>query len=95
MYSYFRFHSQIQCYLQVVSWIGTESDIGILQSCIQGVSYWNEQSNLALTGVRIDNFIDLMCSVNAWGYDILIFATSFQKSAEDFFFQKHRNKADF
>ena len=40
----------------------------------------NEQSNWALTGIRVDNFIDIMCSINARGYDILIFATSSQKS---------------
>ena len=34
---------------------------------------------MALIGIRIDNFIDIVCSVNAWGYDILIFVTSFQK----------------
>ena len=28
----------------------------------------------------IDNFIDIMFSINARGYDMLIFATSFQKS---------------
>ena len=47
---------------------------------VQGVSHWNEQSNLALTGIKIDNFIDIMCSTNAWGYDILTFVTIFQKS---------------
>ena len=35
---------------------------------------------MALTGVRIDNFMNIMCFLNAWGYDILIFTTSFQKS---------------
>ena len=33
-----------------------------------------------VTGVRIDNFIDIMCSINARDYDISIFSTSFQKS---------------
>ena len=42
------------------------------------VSKW--VSNLPLTGIRIDNFIAIICSINAWGYNILIFATSFQKS---------------
>ena len=26
--------------------------------------------------------MDIMCSINAWGYDILLFATSFQKSSK-------------
>ena len=57
------------------NWTSTD-----LWCVVQGVSHWNEQSNLALTGIRIDNFIDIMCSANAWGYDILIFITIFQKS---------------
>ena len=40
----------------------------------------NVFSNLALTGIRIDNFMVIMCSINAWGCDILIFATIFPKS---------------
>ena len=38
---------------------------------------------MALTGIRIDNFINIMWPLNAWGYDILISETSFQKSNID------------
>ena len=46
---------------------------------LQGVSHWNVWNKLAMTDIRIDNFMVVMRSINAWGYDILIFVTSFQK----------------
>ena len=44
---------------------------------------WTEyyrMSNIEMVNIMVDNFMDIMCTINGWGYEILIFATSFQKS---------------
>ena len=57
-------------------------DPDIMKSLICDVFMLYRASHIEMYKVnwlRIDNFMDIVCSLNAWGYDILIFATSFQK----------------
>ena len=57
-------------------------DPDIMKSLICDVFMLYRVSHIEMYKVnwlRIDNFMDIVCSINAWGYDILIFVTSFQK----------------
>ena len=54
------------------------SDLGM--QTLQGISHWSVQSKSALTGWRINNFIELWCIVGSPGLKFWVSLTSFQKS---------------